>query len=128
MAGIRGIRQRDPAALVAARTGRGRSETELHYPKVARRDVPTQIEALASDDEEDRQNAIGALCPGPGRRYNFKAWEALLAGLSSHDPAIRIASSMATARLREHSISDPRATVMMERKEKSKEADGVNQR
>ena len=86
----------------------GRPE-DVRYPKVSRRDLPTLIEELASDDPVEQRDAMRLLCPKDGRRLNRKVWRAILDGRRSADVRVRTKCEIASRRLREHASACPKA-------------------
>ncbi len=74
------------------------------YPKVARRDLPTLIESLASADDAAIADAMAALCPKDGRHAPKKVWRAILAAQRSPDPALRRKAVAASAALDVHQM------------------------
>src|SRR5947208_73090 len=81
---------------------RGATWQTAVYPKVALRDVPTLIEALASDDELAMRDAMAALCPSGGRHPPRRVWRAIAEHRGSLDADVRAKAARAVARLGEH--------------------------
>jgi hypothetical protein len=80
----------------------------VRYPKVSRRDVPTFIEELSSDDPIEQRDAMSALCPTDGRNPNRKVWGEILAGRGAWDVRLRAKADAAARRLVAHSGDCPR--------------------
>jgi len=74
----------------------------VRYPKVALRDVPTLIEALASGEVGQIRDAIAALCPADGRHPSKKVWRAIREQQRSADGDARAKARAATVKLDEH--------------------------
>jgi hypothetical protein len=94
---------------------RGRSGAGIRYPKIARRDVPSLLEALASDNIDEQNHALQGLCPGRGRRYSVRVWEAIFEARGSVDALTRNRAATATRRLLDHARADPYAAAVLER-------------
>lgn len=74
----------------------------LTHPKLARRDVPTLIEALSSDDPIAIGDALTGLCPTDGRHVPMRVWHAIDEVRRDPDPELRAKAARAASRLDEH--------------------------
>lgn len=88
-------------------------ERTPHLPKVTTADVPALIEALASDDPDEQQQALNVLCPGRARQYNRRVWFLLFSTCNSADPTLSQQAQQATHRLLEFAANDPRAHELL---------------
>ena len=75
------------------------------YPKLARRDVPTLIQALASDDPIAIGDALAGLCPADGRHVPVRVWRAIEDVRRDPDRELRERAERAAQRLDEHRAS-----------------------
>lgn len=89
--------------------------TGLRLPKVTLHDVPSLIEALASEDAYEQEKALQVLCPGRTRQYHKKVWLAFFHACHGADRALGVQALQATRRLLEHAKGDPYAQETLQR-------------
>lgn len=87
--------------------------TDVPPPKVTLREVPALIEYLTSEEAEDHQQALAALCPDRTHRYNRKVWCALLEACHTGTRQQREQASMAVERLRAMTRDIPQAQALL---------------
>ena len=110
-------RSRDLVEQLRARLGDGMYSPSFRHkhrkyaaervtsPKLARRDVPTLIEALSSDDPIAIRDAFAGLCPADGRHVPVRVWNAIEEERRDPDPELRAKALRAARRLDEHRAS-----------------------
>ena len=107
------VRSRELISALKSRLGDGlhagfkhrrprRRARNATWPKLARRDVPTLVELLASGDDKAVRDGLSALCPSDGRAPAKRIWHAILDAQRSPDETLRRKASAAGAALDAH--------------------------